>query len=104
MATKEWKDMSLRECTALKETDEGKAASALTDALNSFSWKPELFAMALRMEHRTLQQSVFRTCIAVIQEFAKDDFGTDGRNQHAHELAKRIVDSGVLENSYLPMV
>ncbi len=87
----------------VKETREGKALSALTDALNSFSWKPEVFAKAATMEHRTLQQSLVRTLVCVIKEMAKSE-SYDGRNEASVMLCKKIVESGVLDETYLPFV
>ena len=40
----------------------------------------------------------------VIKEMAEDDFGTDDRNQASHDTAKAIVETGVLDDAYLPYV
>ena len=88
----------------LHQTREFQAARALEDALNTMSWKPEVFAKSIRFYHRTLQQELFRTLIAVIIEMAKDDFMTDPRNQASHDTAKAIVESGILDEAYLPFI
>ena len=90
--------------TQLQETREFQAARALEDALNTMSWKPETFAKSIRFYHRTLQQELFRTLIAVIIEMAKGDFMTDPRNQASHETAKAIVETGILDEAYLPFI
>ena len=33
-----------------------------------------------------------------------NSYGTDLRNQASHELCKRIIDSGVLDDTYLPFI
>ena len=88
----------------LETTREYVAAKELENAINSFGWKPEVFAKSIRTFHRTLQQELFRTVIAVIKEMAEDDFGTDDRNQGSHDTAKRIVETGVLDEAYLPYI
>lgn len=88
----------------LENTREYKAAMALEDALNSMSWDEKKFAQSVRFMHRTLQQNLFRTVIAVIREMGSDDFLTDDRNQAAHDTAKKILESGVLDVIYLPHI
>ena len=88
----------------LQQSREFQAARALEDALNTMNWKPETFAKSIRFYHRTLQQELFRTLIAIIIEMAKDDFMTDPRNQASHDTAKAIVESGVLDEVYLPFI
>ena len=88
----------------LQLTREFQAARNLEDALNSMSWKPEVFAKSVRTFHRTLQQELFRTIVAVIKEMAKDDYGVDLRNQASHDTAKAIVETGVLDEAYLPFI
>ena len=53
---------------------------------------------------KELEQELFRTVIAVIKEMAEDDFGTDDRNQASHDTAKAIMETGVLDDAYLPYV
>lgn len=88
----------------LTNTREYKAAMVLEDALNSMSWDEKKFAQSVRFMHRTLQQNLFRTVIAVIREMGSDDFLTDDRNQAAHDTAKKILESGVLDVIYLPHI
>ena len=88
----------------LQQSREFQAARNLEDALNTMSWKPEIFAKSVRTFHRTLQQELFRTIVVVIKEMAKDDYGVDLRNQASHDTAKAIVETGVLEEAYLPFI
>ena len=88
----------------LQLTREFQAARNLEDALNSMSWNPDVFAKSVRTFHRTLQQELFRTIVAVIKEMAKDDYGVDLRNQASHDTAKAIVETGVLDEAYLPFI
>ena len=88
----------------LESTREYVAAKELEHALNDFGWKPDIFAQAVRTSyHRTLQQELFRTVIAIIREIASEENWVDDRNRASHETAKRIVESGTLE-TYLPYI
>ena len=88
----------------LQQTREFQAARALEDSLNTMSWKPEIFANSVRTFHRTLQQELFRTIVAVIKEMAAPDYGVDPRNQASHNTAKAIVETGILDEAYLPYI
>lgn len=89
----------------IENTREYVAAKELEHALNDFGWKPEIFAQAVRFSyHRTLQQELFRTVIAIIREIASDSNWVDDRNRASHETAKRIMETGVLEDAYLPFI
>ena len=79
---------------------EYKAAQELERALNDYSWNPKRFAES----HRTLQQELIKTIVEIIRMVGSKDYGTDLRNQASHELCKRIVDSGVLDEAHLPFI
>lgn len=96
--------MDYQELEQLKQSREYKAAEAMETALNSMSWNPEKFAKSFTIWHRTLQQEFFRTIVATIQVAASEDYGFDLRNKGTHEIAKKIVDSGALDNYYLPFI
>lgn len=86
------------------ETREETAAKSLMDSVNSTTFDTQKFAEAVCRNHRTLQQSYFRTIVAVIQLMASPDYGYDLRNEASHLIAKRIVDSGALEETCLPFI
>lgn len=88
----------------LRQTREFQAARTLEDALNTMTWNPEVFAKSIRFYHRTLQQELFRTIVAVVREMAADNYGTDPRNQASHDTAKAIVESGILDETYIPFI
>ncbi len=96
--------MNYQELEQLKETREYKAAEALADAVNSMGWKPEKFAMGMTVQHRTLQQEVMRTFVAMIHVMASDNYGFDLRNKGSHEAARKMVESGILDEIYLPFI
>ena len=96
--------MDFQELETLKESREYKAAEALADAVNTMGWKPEKFATGLTIQHRTLQQEVMRTFVATIHIMASDDYGYDDRNRGSHESAKKMVESGILDEIYLPFI
>ena len=88
----------------IADNRERKAVEDLESAINTMSWNPKNFAKNIRLMHRTLQQTFFRSLISVIIEMARDDYPTDDRNKASHELAKRIVESGALDDTYLPFI
>ncbi len=96
--------MDYIEFEQLKQTREYKAASELTDAMNSMGWNPKKFAMGVALQHRTLQQELMRTFVATIRVMASDQYGYDDRNRGSHEAAKKIVESGALDDIYLPFI
>ena len=81
-----------------------KAAQELERALNDYSWNPKRFAESTRYYHRTLQQELMRTIVAIIQMVGDESYGTDLRNQASHELCKKIIESGALDEAYLPFI
>ena len=83
---------------------EYKAAQELERALNDYSWNPKRFAESTRYYHRTLQQELMKTIVEIIRMVGSKNYGTDLRNQASHELCKRIVDSGVLDEAQLPFI
>ena len=88
----------------IRNTREYKAAQDLERALNDYGWNPERFAESTRYFHRTLQQQLMKTIAAIIRMMGSDGYGTDLRNRASHELCKRIVESGVLDDAHLPFV
>lgn len=89
----------------IENTREYAAAKELEQALNDFGWKPDIFAQAVRTSyHRTLQQELFRTVIAIIKEIASDSNWIDDRNRASHVTAKAIVGTGILDSAYLPYI
>lgn len=88
----------------IQNTREYKAAKDLERALNDYGWNPAIFAESTRYFHRTLQQNLVRTIVAIIKIVGSEDYRTDLRNQASHELCKRIVESGLLDDAHLPFI
>lgn len=84
----------------IQNTREYKAAQELERALNDYSWNSAIFAESTRYFHRTLQQNLIKTVVAIIRMMGSDNYGTDLRNKASHELCKRIVKSGMLDNTH----
>lgn len=95
--------MNYQETVILKESREYKAAEALTDSINSMSWNPKKFGLAVSMQHRTLQQSLMKSFVATIRVMASDNYGYDDRSS-THEAAKKMIESGILDDIYLPFI
>ena len=96
--------MTQQEIEIIKKSSEYKAADALADAHNSMGFNHEKFAMGVCLQHRTLQQNIMRSFVATIRHMASDDYGYDLRNQSSHNAAKQMVESGLLDEIYLPFV
>lgn len=59
--------------------------------VNNFNFDAKPFIEAFTREHRTLQQSMFRTIIELVCFMASDEYRTDGRNEQSKEMAKMLV-------------
>lgn len=78
----------------LQESREYKAAMALENAVNSFSFNPERFAEAIPYMHRTLQQNIFRLIRSCICAMANaEDWRIDDRNRASHAMCKALVET-----------
>lgn len=96
--------MTQQEIEIIKNSSEYKAADALADAHNSMGFNHEKFAKGICLQHRTLQQNIMRSFVATIRHMASEDYGYDLRNQRSHTAAKKMVESGILDDIYLPFV
>ena len=45
-----------------------------------------------------------KSFVAILHVMASDNYGYDDRNRGAHEAAKKIVESGILDDIYLPFI
>lgn len=102
--TEKQNDMDYQELIALQNSKENKAVENLMSSINSTDWNSLRFGRSVAMQHRTLQQSLMKSFIAMIRIMASDNYSYDLRNKASHELAKRIVESGVLEDDTLPFI
>lgn len=96
--------MDYKELTTLKCSKEYKAVENLMASMNSTDWDNINFGRSVAMQHRTLQQSLMRTFIAMVRIMASDNYLYDTRNRASHELARNIVESGVLDEHNLPFI
>lgn len=88
----------------ISNSRELKTSQVLEDALNDYSWSPTKFAECIGNIHKTLQQTLVKTIVAVIKEIGSDSHSVYPRNRASHELCKSIVDSGLLDTYNLPMI
>ena len=89
---------------SIYNTREYMAAQVLEDALNDYSWSPQKFAESIGYFHKTLQQTLMRTIVAVIKNMGADNYSVDTRNKASYELCRKIVNSGILDETTLPMI
>lgn len=87
-----------------EQDKEYRTASELGMAING-NWRPARFAEAVTTTmHRSLQQELMRTFVAVIRKMASDDYRYDRRNEGCHKAAVRMVQSGILDEICLPYI
>lgn len=77
-------------------------AREMEDYVNSFGTDEEKFAEACSHFHRTLQQSLMRLIVKIVSKFATLD--TDGRNERAVALAKKLDNVIREDGGYMPFV
>ena len=85
-----------------KESREYKAAKALEDSINDMSWNPKEFAEATLTFHRTLQQTLFRTLVAVLREYADPNRSVDPRNEASKNGSRKLLE--VIYTLYIPFI
>lgn len=85
-----------------KESREYKAAKALEDSINDMSWNPKEFAEATLTFHRTLQQTLFRTLVAVLREYADPNRSVDPRNEASKNGSRKLLE--VIDTLYIPFI
>ena len=85
-----------------KESREYKAAKALEDSINDKSWNPTDFADATLTSHRTLQQTLFRTLVAVLREYADPNCSVDPRNEASKDGSRKLLE--VIDTLYIPFI
>lgn len=69
-----------------------ETVETVTDYLNSFSSKEKAFIEEMNREHRTLQQSFTKLCLAWIENCAREDYPHDLRNEASHKVSKEVVE------------
>lgn len=85
-----------------KESREYQAAKALEDSINDMSWNPKEFAEATLTFHRTLQQTLFRTLVAVLREYADPNRSVDPRNEASKDGSRKLLE--VIDTLYIPFI
>lgn len=88
----------------LQLSKEFNTVMELGDAINDYSWSPQRFAESIPYLHKTLQQTLMRTIVAVIKKMGTEDYSVDLRNKASHELCRDIIASEFLNKSTLPFV
>lgn len=75
-----------------KERDE---ATALMDKLAryvNYNKSKKAFIEAFKREHRTLQQSMFRMFLELMEDMATGEYHTDGRNEDSKKMAQTLLE------------
>lgn len=85
-----------------KESREYQAAKSLEDAINDMSWNEKEFAKACCTFHRTLQQILFRTPVAVLREYADPNRSVDPRNEASKDGSRKLLE--VIDTLYIPFI
>ena len=85
-----------------KESREYQAAKSLEDAINDMSWNEKECAKACCTFHRTLQQTLFRTLVAVLREYADPNRSVDPRNEASKDGSRKLLE--VIDTLYIPFI
>ena len=88
----------------LENSRKFKVAIVLVLAKNKKKKKKKRFASVVTTFHRTLQQTLFRSMVEVIKIMGSEGYGYDLRNKYSHEICKKIVESGVLDDKRIPFI
>ena len=91
-------DFEREENARLKFQDEVREAKELTNKLSDYvnhNRSNKAFIEAFKREHRTLQQSMFKLFLEMVEdlavEMASDNYHTDGRNEASKNVAKTLI-------------
>ncbi len=84
--------------------NEKELAQAIENTVNNYSFDPKKVAAQVPFMHRTLQQSVYKLCKAIIEVIGADNFGTDPRNQASHDEAKAMLEYLKEHGRYIPLI
>lgn len=97
--------LSAYESATYKEYDDRHSfyQMMVSDMTNDFGFKDDELADRMANEHPTLQQSFMRFVCKFIRALAKKSY-TDGRNERAVALAKKLVATMDEDGAHLPMV
>lgn len=75
-----------------KEFNEAKKVmNMLSDYVNHGKSK-KAFIEAFKRDHRTLQQSMFKMFLQLMEEMATENYHTDGRNEDSKKLAQTLLE------------
>ncbi len=92
-------DFEREENARLKFLDEIREAKELTNKLSDYvnhNRSNKAFIEAFKREHRTLQQSMFKLFLEMVEdlavEMASDNYHTDGRNEASKNVAKTLIE------------
>ena len=88
-------DFEEQERKRLKEMDELEEAKVVMDALGqyvNYRKSTKAFIEAFKREHNTLQQSIFRMFLELVEEMATENYRTDGRNEDSKKMAKTLLE------------
>lgn len=77
-------------------------AKTVSRMLNDYGFSNKGFCKYMGYEHKTLQQSFTRLCVAWLEYCGSDEYLYDGRNEASHEVGKQFNEK--MEDIYLPMV
>ena len=87
-------DFGQQELELLKKEQELYDAKKITDALSdyvNYRKSNQAFAEAFKREHRTLQQSMFRMFLELVEDMASENYHTDGRNEDSKKMAQTLI-------------
>jgi hypothetical protein len=94
METKPEQNFEEQESKACKNFQEFKDADDLMTKLSNYvnyGKSNKAFIDAFKREHNTLQQSMFKMFLELMEEMANGEYYTDGRNEASKNIAKTLI-------------
>ena len=74
-----------------KQFDEAKVVVGAIADYTNYRKPTKAFIEAFKREHRTLQQSMFRMMLELVEEMASENYHTDGRNEDSKKMAQTLL-------------
>ena len=90
----------------LKAKQDAEAmARQISNYLNTYGFNTRIEALMseIDMDHRTLQQTFTKMCVAWLNHCGSDEYRYDGRNEASHTLGKKFKEV-MADEQYLPFI
>jgi hypothetical protein len=84
--------MSEQQEIEYKQAQEAKEVMDMLSKYVNYGKSRKAFIEAFKREHRTLQQSMFRMFLELMEDMATGEYHTDARNEDSKKMAKTLME------------